>query len=80
MTTSVDEQIIKQIIAQLKTMPENLQYQVLKFARDLTNETQIQGVSGKELLHFAGAISPDDLALMNTAIQEDCGQVDADEW
>lgn len=38
------------------------------------------GIPGKQLLHFAGIISPDDLQLMQQAIQADCEIVDSNEW
>ncbi|HLO89102.1 MAG TPA: hypothetical protein VK203_29410 [Nostocaceae cyanobacterium] len=70
--------IIEQVIEQLKIMPEDLQYQVLQFARSLTG-SKIKGVPGKELLRFAGSITKEDLLLMSAAIKEDCEQVDTHE-
>jgi hypothetical protein len=75
MTTS----IIDQLMEKLKMMPEDLQYQVLQFARSLTGE-KIKGVPGKELLRFAGSIPKEDLQLMSAVITEDCEQIDTDEW
>jgi len=54
-------------------------WQVLEFARTLAGST-IQGVPGWQLLRFAGAIPPDDIQLMRSAIEQDCEQVDTDEW
>jgi hypothetical protein len=65
MTTSISDQIIEQ----LKIMPQDLQYQVLEFARNLTKST-IKGVPGKELLRFAGSIPKEDLQLMTEAIEQ----------
>lgn len=42
--------------------------------------TRVQGISGRELLRFAGAIEADDLKLMSAAIEEGCEQVDHHEW
>ncbi len=42
---------------------ESKQIQVLEFVEKLKTGTP-RGVPGKELLRFAGAISPDDVALM----------------
>jgi hypothetical protein len=75
MTTSISDQIIEQ----LKMMPQDLQYQVLEFARNLT-KSKIKGVPGKELLSFAGSIPKEDLQLMSEAIKQDCEKVDFDEW
>lgn len=71
--------IIDEVVEQLKVMPQHLQWQVLKFARALV-KTEVQGTPGQQLLRFAGSISPDDLHLMRAAIEQDCEQVDADEW
>lgn len=71
--------ILEQVIEQLKVMPQDLQWQVLEFARILAGLT-IQGVPGWQLLPFAGAIPPDDIQLMREAIEQDCEQVDTDEW
>lgn len=38
------------------------------------------GVPGRQLVRFAGAIPPDDLQLMQQAIEADCERVDANEW
>lgn len=75
MTVSISDQVIKQ----LKIMPQDLQYQVLEFARNLT-KSKIKGVPGKELLKFAGSIPKEDLQLMSEAIKQDCENVDFDEW
>jgi hypothetical protein len=65
MTTSIADQVIEQ----LKIMPQDLQYQVLEFARNLTN-SKIKGVPGKQLLRFAGSIPKEDLQLMSEAIEQ----------
>ncbi|MBE9258573.1 hypothetical protein [Dolichospermum sp. LEGE 00246] len=74
MTTSISDQIIQQ----LNIIPQDLQYQVLEFARNLT-KSKIKGVPGKELLEFAGSIPKEDLQLMSEAIKQDCEKVDFDE-
>jgi hypothetical protein len=71
--------IIDQVIEQLRSMPKPLQWRVLKFARTLI-ASQIQGVPGQQLLQFAGVIPSDDLQLMQEAIEQDCEQVDLNEW
>ncbi|AFZ22234.1 hypothetical protein [Allocoleopsis franciscana] len=75
----MDISIVEQVIEQLKVMPQDLQWQVLEFARALAGSTT-QGVPGWQLLRFAGAIPPDDIQLMREAIEQDCEQVDTDEW
>lgn len=71
--------IINEVIEQLKAMPQDLQWQVLEFARLLT-KSQVRGTPGQELLRFAGSIPPDDIQLMGEAIKQSCEQVDINEW
>ena len=73
------EKIIHQVVEHLRTMPDNLQQEVLSFTQRL-RKTKIVGNSGKALLEFVGTISHDDLELMGLAIAEDCEQVDLREW
>lgn len=75
----MDTSILNKVIEQLKVMPQDLQWQVLEFARSLAS-SNIQGVPGEQLLRFAGAIPPEDLELMREAIEQNCEQVDTDEW
>ncbi len=60
-------------------MPEGSQKQVLEFAKTL-NHSAIRGVPGSQLLRFAGTITSDDIALMREAIEQDCEQVDINDW
>ncbi|MEY2911284.1 MAG: hypothetical protein RLZZ184_593 [Cyanobacteriota bacterium] len=71
--------ISDQIIEQLNIITQDLQYQVLEFAPNLT-KSKIKGVPGKELLKFAGSIPKEDLQLMSEAIKQDCEKVDVNEW
>ncbi|MFP5273195.1 hypothetical protein [Coleofasciculus sp.] len=75
----MDTPLLDKLIEQLKIMPQDLQWRVLEFAHALASST-IQGVSGRELLHFAGSIPPDDVKLMRQAIEQDCEQVYLNEW
>ena len=71
--------VIDEVVEQLKVMPQHLQYQVLEFARTLL-KTEVRGIPGKQLLPFAGSISPEDLQTMREAIKQDCEQIDINEW
>lgn len=71
--------IIDAVIEQLKDMPQSLQFQVLEFAQTLARD-QGRGIPGRQLLSFAGSIYPEDLYLIQKAIEEDCNRVDVDEW
>jgi hypothetical protein len=68
-----------QVTKQMSTLPIHLQRQVLDFihALQLTSQT---GISGKQLLRFAGSIPAEDLAQMRQAIEDGCEQVDSNEW
>lgn len=70
--------IIEQLLEQLKSLPQELQWRVLEFTRALALSTP-PGVPGPQLIQFAGFISPAELDLMQQAIDEGCGQID-DEW
>jgi hypothetical protein len=71
--------IIDEVIEQLRSMPQHLQWQVLEFARTLV-KAKVRGTPGQQLLRFAGSIPPDDLQVMREAIEQDCEQVDTNEW
>ena len=60
-----------QIVEQLKALPYEMQRQVLEFTRALSLSNP-QGVSGAQLLQFAGAIPSTDLELMRQTIEEGC--------
>ena len=75
----MDTPIIDEVIEQLKSLPHELQRRVLEFTRALTLSTP-RGVPGKQLLRFAGTISPDDARQMREAIEQGCERVDANEW
>jgi len=75
----MNNNITTQVMQQLETLPENLQRQVLEFVQALQVLAR-RGIPGKQLLQFAGAIPPRDLELMRQAIDEECEQVDLDEW
>lgn len=77
MVSSVLEKALYQ---QLDDLPPRQQRQVLEFARALATSqkaSQIRGVSGQQLLRFAGTIEADDLKLMAQAIQDDCEKVES---
>ena len=64
---------------QLSQLSLEQQRQVLEFARALVI-ARVRGVSGQALLGFAGLIEDDDLTLMRQAIEDDCEQVQPNEW
>lgn len=71
--------VIEKVVEQLRSLPDDLQRQVLEFTRVLALSVP-RGVAGKQLLQFAGVIPPSDVELMQGAIEQGCEQVDANEW
>lgn len=71
--------VVDKVVEQLQGLPYELQWRVLEFTRALAVSIP-QGVSGKQLLRFAGAIPSAELQLMRQAIEEGCEQVDPNEW
>ncbi len=63
----------------LHKLPEFQQQQVLQFARELA-DAKPRGVPGAALIAFGGRIPPDDLRLMEEAIEEGCEAVNLGEW
>jgi hypothetical protein len=75
----MDIPIIDKVIAQMKNLPQELQWRVWEFTRTLTVTTP-QGISGTQLLRFAGVIPREDVKVMKEAIEQGCEQVDSNEW
>ncbi|MGQ9824092.1 MAG: hypothetical protein ACUVSK_03700 [Desulfotomaculales bacterium] len=71
--------IKQEILKEIDCLPLHIQKRVLDFARTLKS-TLYEGVPGRELLRFAGSISPEEGELINRAIEEACEQVDPGEW
>jgi len=69
----------KDIHEQLTLLPLEQRRQVLEFARALAT-AKVHGVSGKDLLHFAGAIDSEDLIDIKRAIKDGCEKINPDEW
>jgi hypothetical protein len=75
----MNSRITEKVIEQLRCLPYDLQHQVLEFTRALAISA-LRGVSGRQLLQFAGTISRSDVELMQEAIAQGCEQVDTNEW
>jgi len=75
----MDTPVISEIINKIKSLPVNLQKQVLVFV-DTLQSPPIRGVPGQQLLVFAGSIPSEDLEQMRKAIEAGCEQVDTNEW
>jgi hypothetical protein len=75
----MDASIVDKIVEQLKALPNEMQWRVFEFTRSLSVSAP-HGVSGKQLLRFAGAVPLGDVKLMRDAIEQGCEKVDANEW
>ena len=71
--------IEKEILDQLKKLALSQQREVLNFAKALES-ARPAGVAGRVLLPFVGTIPPDDLRIMEQAIEEGCEKVNLNEW
>ena len=75
----MDPSITKEIVERMQELPLPQQRLVLEMIRSLAGAPP-QGVPARELLAFAGVISPEDARQMTQAIEEGCEQVDANAW
>ena len=66
-----------EILDQIGRLPLEKQRQVLDFARALMEPSPRRP---DELLSFGGTINTEDLTVMSRAIEQDCEQINADEW
>jgi hypothetical protein len=71
--------IKQEIVEELDKLTPELQLQVLTFVRKL-RLSSAEGVPGKELLRFAGILTPEEAELMERAIEEGCERVDQGDW
>jgi len=78
----MSESLAHEINQQVTLLSPVQQQEVLGFIRSINSSTAkpSKGTPGKDLLKFVGSISSEDLELMQTAIEEGCGQVDPDGW
>ncbi len=75
----MNSEIISEAAEQMANLPYNLQEKALDFIKRLTLPDK-SGVSGRNLLKYAGLIPLDDLNIMKDVIDNDCRKVDTDEW
>ena len=68
----------EELLQRMAQLPEEEQQRVLAFVKGLTPAAG--GISGMDLLKFAGAISRTDLEMIAKAIEEGCERVDRSEW
>ena len=69
----------QELRTELERLPPSKQMEVLKFARALKSQSAI-GVPGAQYQPWTNPFDPADLAEMESAIDEDCERIDANEW
>ena len=75
----MDTPIVNEIVKKLEKLPSKLQRQVLTYVEALQIPAT-RGVSGQQLIQFAGTIPKEDLTIMQEAIEKGCEHVDINEW
>lgn len=75
----LDGNVENQLRQRMQTLSPDQQREVLQFAGQLAT-SEPKGTPGKELLRFAGTLSPEEADEMRRVIEEDCEQVDLREW
>jgi hypothetical protein len=69
------------ILEHLDRLPETMLDEILQFIDALSSGLpHPQGIPGKLLQDLAGSLPSEDASEMRQAIENDCGQVDFDEW
>jgi hypothetical protein len=74
---------IHSIVKILEELPETRQRQAAAHLQNYlagTHTGHRKGKSGRQVLRFAGVISPTDLKQIQKAIEAGCEQVDSNEW
>jgi hypothetical protein len=75
----MDNPVLARVMERMELLPADLQALVLEFVQTLQAAAP-QGVPGRVLLQFAGAIPVDELARMRQAVVTACEQVQVNEW
>jgi hypothetical protein len=73
------QRIEKELHEQITRLKDDQQVRLLEFARSLADSPG-HSEGGKALLRFAGTIEMDEIVAIETAIDEGCEIVNANEW
>ena len=78
---------IATVVKMLESLPEAPQERVVERLREYITVMEVQpskkiprGTPGRDLLRFVGSIPAESVEQMRQAIEEDCEQIDKDEW
>jgi len=75
----MENSVIGRVTERMELLPSDLQQLVWEFVQTLQATTQ-QGVPGRQLVHFAGAIPTEELERMNQAVTASCENVNLNAW
>ena len=67
------------LLKEVGQLPPPLQRKVVDFAHSLA-KSRPRGTPAKQLLKFAGILSPEEAKAMMDAIEEGCERIDPNEW
>ena len=73
------QRIEKELHEQITRLKDDQQLRLLEFARSLADSPG-KGEAGKTLMRFAGTIEKDEIVAIETAIDDGCKTVNANEW
>jgi hypothetical protein len=75
----MENSIVDRVTDEVRALAPELQHRVLEFARALA-VSEPRGLPGRQLLKFAGELTPEDAQLMRDAIEKGCEKIDSHEW
>ena len=75
----LDAAIQNDLLKEVEQLPPPLQRKVVSYAHSLA-KPRPRGTPAKQLLKFAGILSPEEAKAMMDAIEEGCERIDANEW
>jgi hypothetical protein len=75
----IDSAIQSDLLREVSQLSPPQQRKVVEYAHSLVT-SRPRGTPGRQLLKFAGTISPEDAEAMMAAIEDGCEQVEPDEW
>lgn len=75
----LDSTIQSDLLKEVEQLPLPLQRKVVDFAHSLA-QSRPRGTPGRQLLEFAGILSPEEAKAMMDAIEEDCERIDPNDW
>jgi hypothetical protein len=75
----MENSIVDRVADEVKSLTPELQRRVLEFARALAI-SEPRGLQGRQLLQFAGELTPEDAQLIRDAIEKGCEKIDSHEW